>query len=93
MIDESCHSLEAQKRHALEDAHRNINDEGLVRRVGPSGCNYVWFGAGKLIGIHHEEVVTELHDEGLIAILKTTPCHTAQITETGLMSLDVGGLS
>lgn len=91
MIDVgSRHSLEDAKRHALEDAHQSINAGGLSRRLWAKREKYVWVGD---IGIHEDDVIIALHIEGLLTTLETTPLHIAQITETGLMTIDAGGTS
>lgn len=82
--------LSAEHVSALADAHQSINHGGLEEVAGDRGIGTVWVGSHPdLIAEHRNSTIHFLFAEGLLARTGRKPMRVAEITEAGLLELDI----
>jgi len=85
--------LTEQQLAALIDAHRSLNHGGLIEMTAGNPLDIVWTAMNPIYKKRHaESTVQQLKRAGLLQISGDKPERRANITEPGLMELDIEGM-
>ena len=88
----SSRKLTEQQLAALIDAHRSLNYGGLIEMPSRNPLDIVWTAMDPTYKKRHaESTVLQLVRAGLLQVSGDQPDRRVQITEPGLMELDIEG--